>query len=156
MNSTLEKKKGGKIIGEKEKARSKRKWREMTGKAQGLTKRPYLNISHRCYIFCNCPSGVALRLLHPRAMHQCNIRMTNKPFFYKAGERRFESYMGGKKKEYWGKKKKSTGPKTPLSAYTEKEDSYCSTHRSWRSGKLFTSILLTLILNYLWLKLDDV
>lgn len=106
MNSTLEKKKGGKIIGEKEKARSKRKWREMTGKAQGLTKRPYLNISHRCYIFCNCPSGVALRLLHPRAMHQCNIRMTNKPFFYKAGERRFESYMGGKKKEYWGKKKR--------------------------------------------------
>lgn len=98
MNSTLEKKKGGKIIGEKEKARSKRKWREMTGKAQGLTKRPYLNISHRCYIFCNCPSGVALRLLHPRAMHQCNIRMTNKPFFYKAGERRFESYMGGKKR----------------------------------------------------------
>lgn len=37
MNSTLEKKKGGKIIGEKEKARSKRKGREMTGKAQGLT-----------------------------------------------------------------------------------------------------------------------
>lgn len=106
MNSTLEKKKGGKIIGEKEKARSKRKWREMTGKAQGLTKRPYLNISHRCYIFCNCPSGVALRLLHPRAMHQCNIRMTNKPFFYKAGERRFESYMGGKKKSTGGKKKR--------------------------------------------------
>lgn len=76
---------------------------------------PTLNISHRRYIFCNCPSGVALRLLHPRVMHQCNIRMTNKPFFYKAGERRFESYMGGKK---------STGPKTPLSAYTEKEDSY--------------------------------
>lgn len=38
MNSTLEKKKGGKIIGEKEKARSKRKGREITGKAQGLTK----------------------------------------------------------------------------------------------------------------------
>lgn len=38
MNSTLEKKKRGKIIGEKEKVRGKRKGREMTGKAQGLTK----------------------------------------------------------------------------------------------------------------------
>lgn len=39
--------------------------------------------------------------------------MSNKPFFYKAGEKRFERYTGGKK---------SSGPKTPLSAYIEKED----------------------------------
>ena len=44
-----------------------------------------------------------------------------------------------------------SGPKKPLSVYTEREDTF----KSWRSGKLFPSNLLTLIINYLWVKSDD-
>lgn len=52
-NFILEKKKGGKIIGEKETARSKRKEREMTGNAQGPTNSlcPDSSIFPTCYIF---------------------------------------------------------------------------------------------------------
>lgn len=142
INSTLEKKKGGKIIGEKEKTRSKMKEGRWLKRHKALPRAVswLCNISRRCYIYFETVPLVLLWDFY--IPEQCIIvifRMGN--FFF--------SFIKWEKRDVKGMSEKKKKDVVDLRHHSH-------THRvkSWRSGKLFPSNLLTLIQNYLRLKSD--